>query len=300
MADRIRLDGTGRRRQPGAGPASSGAATIRLLAERGAPHCRGRPGRQEDLKNRDHRICRPRRAGARGRSRRHPGRRSRRICPRRGSTSSATIDVFYNNAGHRGATSSPITEYSAGEFFRRVLDVKRRRRVPGHEARAAGDCSKRTRAASSTPASIAGPVGIASRSRVYSASKAPRVIGLTKNPRRGSAPGTGVRVNCVCPGPDRQPHALHHHPGAAVPATRHRPRNKLVERISRAPPWTGIRESPRSWRSWPRMKRATSRARLPTPSMAGGPRLSIVIPGWSKDQTRNLEISPMRNCANRN
>lgn len=105
-----------------------------------------------------------------------------------------TIDVFYNNAGIEGDIR-PITGYSL-EMFRRVLDVN----VVGvflglkHVLPA---MLKQNKGSIINTASIAGLVG-SPQIAVYSASKH-AVIGLTKS-AAWECTGTGVRVNCVCPG----------------------------------------------------------------------------------------------------
>jgi len=105
-----------------------------------------------------------------------------------------TIDVFYNNAGVEGEVK-PITEYSL-EAFRRVIDVNvigvflgLKHVLPVMRKQNSGSIIN--------TASIAGLLG-SPHIAVYSASKH-AVIGLTKS-AAWECTGTGVRVNCVCPG----------------------------------------------------------------------------------------------------
>ena len=105
-----------------------------------------------------------------------------------------TIDVFYNNAGVEGEVK-PITEYSL-EAFRRVIDVNvigvflgLKHVLPVMRKQNSGSIIN--------TASIAGLLG-SPQIAVYSASKH-AVIGLTKS-AAWECTGTGVRVNCVCPG----------------------------------------------------------------------------------------------------
>lgn len=104
------------------------------------------------------------------------------------------IDVFYNNAGIEGDVRK-ITDYPL-ESFRRVLDVNvvgvflgLKHVLPVMLARNKGSIIN--------TASIAGLLGTPEVA-VYSASKH-AVIGLTKSAAIECS-GTGVRVNCVCPG----------------------------------------------------------------------------------------------------
>jgi NAD(P)-dependent dehydrogenase (short-subunit alcohol dehydrogenase family) len=105
-----------------------------------------------------------------------------------------TIDVFYNNAGVEGEVK-PITEYSL-ETFRRVLDVNVVGVFLGMK-HVLPVMLKQNRGSIINTASIAGLIG-SPQIAVYSASKH-AVIGLTKSVA-WECTGTGVRVNCVCPG----------------------------------------------------------------------------------------------------
>jgi NAD(P)-dependent dehydrogenase (short-subunit alcohol dehydrogenase family) len=105
-----------------------------------------------------------------------------------------TIDVFYNNAGVEGDVK-PITEYSL-EAFRRVLDVNVVGVFLGMK-HVLPVMLKQNRGSIINTASIAGLVG-SPLIAAYSASKH-AVIGLTKS-AAWECTGTGVRVNCVCPG----------------------------------------------------------------------------------------------------
>jgi NAD(P)-dependent dehydrogenase (short-subunit alcohol dehydrogenase family) len=104
------------------------------------------------------------------------------------------IDVFYNNAGIEGDVRK-ITDYPL-ESFRRVLDVNvvgvflgMKHVLPAMLARGKGSIIN--------TASIAGLIGSPDVA-VYSASKH-AVIGLTRSAAIECS-GTGVRINCVCPG----------------------------------------------------------------------------------------------------
>jgi NAD(P)-dependent dehydrogenase (short-subunit alcohol dehydrogenase family) len=105
-----------------------------------------------------------------------------------------TIDVFYNNAGVEGDVK-PITEYSL-ESFRRVLDVNVVGVFLGMK-HVLPVMLKNDSGSIINTASIAGLVG-SPHIAVYSASKH-AVIGLTKS-AAWECTATRVRVNCVCPG----------------------------------------------------------------------------------------------------
>jgi NAD(P)-dependent dehydrogenase (short-subunit alcohol dehydrogenase family) len=105
-----------------------------------------------------------------------------------------TIDVFYNNAGVEGEIK-PITQYPL-ETFRRVLDVNVVGVFLGMK-HVLPVMLKQNKGSIINTASIAGLVG-SPQIAVYSASKH-AVVGLTKSVA-WECTGTGVRVNCVCPG----------------------------------------------------------------------------------------------------
>jgi NAD(P)-dependent dehydrogenase (short-subunit alcohol dehydrogenase family) len=105
-----------------------------------------------------------------------------------------TIDVFYNNAGIEGDVK-PITEYSLASF-RKVIDVNVVGVFLGMK-HVLPLMLKQNKGSIINTASIAGLVG-SPQIAVYSASKH-AVIGLTKS-AAWECTGTGVRVNCVCPG----------------------------------------------------------------------------------------------------
>jgi len=135
-----------------------------------------------------------------------------------------TIDAFYNNAGIEGEIK-PITEYPL-ESFRRVLDVNVVGVFLGMK-HVLPVMLKQNKGSIINTASIAGLLG-SPQIAVYSASKH-AVIGLTKT-ASWECTGTGVRVNCVCPGliDSRMLSTIiqGRSPGNAPP-----PHDKLVERI---------------------------------------------------------------------
>jgi NAD(P)-dependent dehydrogenase (short-subunit alcohol dehydrogenase family) len=102
--------------------------------------------------------------------------------------------VFYNNAGVEGDIK-PIVDYPL-ESFRRVLDVNVIGVFLGMK-HVLPVMLKTNSGSIINTASIAGLVGSPSIA-VYSASKH-AVIGLTKSVAQECS-GTGIRVNCVCPG----------------------------------------------------------------------------------------------------
>jgi NAD(P)-dependent dehydrogenase (short-subunit alcohol dehydrogenase family) len=104
------------------------------------------------------------------------------------------IDVFYNNAGIEGDIRK-ITDYSL-DSFRRVLDVNVVGVFLGLK-HVLPVMLQRNKGSIINTASIAGLIGSPDIA-VYSASKH-AVIGLTRSAAIECS-GTGVRVNCVCPG----------------------------------------------------------------------------------------------------
>src|SRR5207245_7502913 len=105
-----------------------------------------------------------------------------------------TIDVFYNNAGIEGEIKS-IPDYPL-ETFRKVLDVNVVGVFLGMK-HVLPTMRKNKKGSIINTDSIAGLMG-SPHIAVYSASKH-AVIGLTKS-AAWECTGTGVRVNCVCPG----------------------------------------------------------------------------------------------------
>ena len=135
-----------------------------------------------------------------------------------------TIDVFYNNAGIEGEVK-PITEYPL-QAFRKVLDVNVVGVFLGMK-HVLPVMLKQNSGSIINTASIAGLQG-SPHIAVYSASKH-AVIGLTKS-AAWECTGTGVRINCVCPGmiDSRMLSAIiaGRNPGNAPT-----PNEKIVERI---------------------------------------------------------------------
>src|SRR5436190_6457226 len=105
-----------------------------------------------------------------------------------------TIDVFYNNAGVEGEVKA-IQDYPL-ESFRKVLDVNVVGVFLGMK-HVLPVMLKNNKGSIINTASIAGLMG-SPHIAVYSASKH-AVIGLTRSVA-GECSGTGVRINCVCPG----------------------------------------------------------------------------------------------------
>ena len=105
-----------------------------------------------------------------------------------------TIDAFYNNAGIEGEVKA-IQDYPL-EAFRKVLDVNVVGVFLGMKY-VLPVMLKQNKGSIINTASVAGLVG-SPHIAVYSASKH-AVIGLTKS-AAWECTGTGVRINCVCPG----------------------------------------------------------------------------------------------------
>ena len=189
MADRIRLDGKVAVVTGAAGVI--GSATIRLLAERGA-RIVAVDRRQEDLKT----AISPLPASAQALAVEADVTREDEVAEyvRAAVDKFGTIDVFYNNAGIEGDIK-PITEYSL-ESFRKVIDVNVVGVFLGMK-HVLPVMLKQNKGSIINTASIAGLMG-SPLIAVYSASKH-AVIGLTKT-AAWECTGTGVRVNCVCPG----------------------------------------------------------------------------------------------------
>jgi NAD(P)-dependent dehydrogenase (short-subunit alcohol dehydrogenase family) len=189
MADRIRLDGKVAVVTGAAGVI--GSATIRLLAERGA-RIVAVDRREADLKT----AIRELPAAAQALAVEADVTREDEVAEyvRAAVDKFGTIDVFYNNAGIEGDVK-PITEYSL-ESFRRVLDVNVVGVFLGMK-HVLPVMLKQNKGSIINTASIAGLLG-SPQIAVYSASKH-AVIGLTKT-ASWECTGTGVRVNCVCPG----------------------------------------------------------------------------------------------------
>src|SRR5260221_3974711 len=189
MPDRIRLDGKVAVVTGAAGVI--GTATIRLLAERGA-RVVAVDRREQDLQAAIEDL--PASAQALAVTADVTSEDEVAQYVRAAVDKFGTIDVFYNNAGIEGDVK-PITEYSL-QSFRRVIDVN----VVGvflglkHVLRV---MLKQNKGSIINTASIAGLMG-SPQVAVYSASKH-AVIGLTKS-ASWECTGTGVRVNCVCPG----------------------------------------------------------------------------------------------------
>jgi NAD(P)-dependent dehydrogenase (short-subunit alcohol dehydrogenase family) len=189
MADRIRLDGKVAVVTGAAGVI--GTATIRLLAERGA-RIVAVDRRAPDLKT----AIKDLPASAAALAVAADVTREDEVADyvRAAVDRFGAIDVFYNNAGVEGDIK-PITEYSL-ESFRKVLDVNVVGVFLGMK-HVLPVMLRQDKGSIINTASIAGLIG-SPQIAVYSASKH-AVIGLTKS-ASWECTGTGVRVNCVCPG----------------------------------------------------------------------------------------------------
>jgi len=189
MPDRIRLDGKVAVVTGAAGVI--GTATIRLLAERGAKIV-AIDRREQDLKA----AVRELPASAEALVVAADVTQEDEVADyvRAATNTFGTIDVFYNNAGVEGEVK-PITEYSL-EAFRRVIDVNVVGVFLGLK-HVLPVMLKQNKGSIINTASIAGLMG-SPHIAVYSASKH-AVVGLTKSVA-WECTGTGVRINCVCPG----------------------------------------------------------------------------------------------------
>jgi len=189
MPDRIRLDGKTAVVTGAAGVI--GAATVRLLAERGA-RIVAVDRRLQDLEAVIRELPASSEALAVAADVTVEDDVARYV-------SAATdrfgrIESFYNNAGIEGEVK-PITDYAL-EAFRRVIDVNVIGVFLGLKHVLAVMLKQNAGSIINT-ASIAGLLG-SPPTAVYSASKH-AVIGLTRSVAI-ECTGTGVRVNCVCPG----------------------------------------------------------------------------------------------------
>ena len=189
MPDRIRLDGKVALVTGAAGVI--GAATLRLLAERGARIVavdRNESQLQDAIKDLP--------ASAQALAVTADVTQEDEVADyvRAAHDKFGVIDVFYNNAGIEGDIA-PIVRYSL-ETFRRVLDVNVVGVFLGMK-HVLPVMLKQNSGSIINTASIAGLIG-SGEVAAYSASKH-AVIGLTKSAAI-ECTGTGVRVNCVCPG----------------------------------------------------------------------------------------------------
>ena len=189
MSDRIRLDGKVAVVTGAAGVI--GTATMRLLAARGA-RIVAVDRKQQDLQRAIEQL--PASAQALTVSADVTQEDEVAEYVRAAVDKFGTIDAFYNNAGIEGDIA-PIVRYSL-ETFRRVLDVNVVGVFLGMK-HVLPVMLKQNSGSIVNTASIAGLIGSAEVA-VYSASKH-AVIGLTKSAAQ-ECTGTGVRVNCVCPG----------------------------------------------------------------------------------------------------
>jgi NAD(P)-dependent dehydrogenase (short-subunit alcohol dehydrogenase family) len=189
MPDRIRLDGRVAVVTGAAGVI--GSATVRLLAERGARIVAvDRKGADLDSAIREL----PASAQALAVTADVTDEDEVKEYVRKAVDKFGTIDAFYNNAGVEGEVKA-IPDYPL-EAFRRVLDVNVVGVFLGMK-HVLPVMLKQNKGSIINTASIAGLVG-SPHIAVYSASKH-AVIGLTKS-AAWECTGTGVRVNCVCPG----------------------------------------------------------------------------------------------------
>jgi NAD(P)-dependent dehydrogenase (short-subunit alcohol dehydrogenase family) len=189
MTDRIRLDGRVAVVTGAAGVI--GTATIRLLAERGA-RIVAVDRKEADLKAAIKEL--PASAEALAIAADVTQEDEVADYVRVSVDKFGAIDAFYNNAGIEGDIK-PIPQYQL-ESFRKVLDVNVVGVFLGMK-HVLPVMLKQNKGSIINTASIAGLMG-SPYIAVYSASKH-AVIGLTKT-AAWECTGTGVRVNCVCPG----------------------------------------------------------------------------------------------------
>ena len=189
MPDRIRLDGRVAVVTGAAGVI--GSATIRLLAERGA-RIVAIDRREADLASAIKEL--PASAQALAVTADVTDEEDVKDYVGKAVERFGTIDAFYNNAGVEGEVKA-ITDYPL-ESFRRVLDVNVIGVFLGMK-HVLPVMLKQNKGSIINTASIAGLLG-SPHIAVYSASKH-AVIGLTKSVA-SECTGTGVRINCVCPG----------------------------------------------------------------------------------------------------
>jgi NAD(P)-dependent dehydrogenase (short-subunit alcohol dehydrogenase family) len=189
MPDRIRLDGRVAVVTGAAGVI--GSATVRLLAERGARIVAvDRRGADLDSAIKDL----PGSAQALAVTADVTDEDDVKEYVRKAVDAFGTIDAFYNNAGIEGEVKA-ITDYPL-ESFRRVLEVNVIGVFLGMK-HVLPVMLKQNKGSIINTASIAGLIG-SPHIAVYSASKH-AVIGLTRS-ASWECTGTGVRINCVCPG----------------------------------------------------------------------------------------------------